>query len=53
MQFGLIRKKQCCRFYKLPDSVVKKIGTAEAYKNPSEETVATTLTSTKVSSFNI
>ena len=39
-------------FYKLPDSVVKKIGTAEAYKNPSKETVATTLTSTEITFFN-
>ena len=29
--------------YKLPDSVVKKIGSAEAYKNPSEADVGTTL----------
>ena len=53
IRFGLVRKKQCCMFYKLPDSVVKKIGTAEAYKNPPEETVTTTLTSTEISFFNI
>ena len=53
VRFGLIRKKQCCMSYKLPDSVVKKIGTVEAYKNPPEETVATTLTSTEISFFNI
>jgi len=39
--------------YKLPDSLVKKIGTAEAYKNHDEETVAITLTSTEISFFNI
>ena len=53
IRLGLILKKQHCMSYKLSDSVVKKIVTAEAYKNHSEATVATPSTSTEVSFFNI
>ena len=38
--------------YKLPDLIVEKRGTAKAYKNFFEATVATTSTSTEVSFFN-
>ena len=31
IKFELIREGKCCMLYKLPDSVVKSIGTSKAY----------------------
>ena len=45
IKFGLFRNGQCCMSYKLPDSVVKAIGTSQAY-NSSTETSCSTVEST-------
>ena len=52
IKFGLIRKGKCCMSYKLPDSVVKAMGTSQAYKS-STETSCSTVESTPSSTTTI
>ena len=52
IKFGLIRKENCNMSYKLPDSVVKAIGTSHAYMS-STDTSCSTVESTTSSTTTI
>ena len=41
IKYGLISKEKCCMSHKLIDSVVKDLGTSQAYKSSTETSCST------------